>query len=744
MKKHNDKAFSYNILALSIAAAMLGFTGHAWADDDEEDDEEAAEIRRQLSPESEIELGVGHVSARGNKKYGDYSGIDKGGNLIANVSALQRSGNGTGYLAIEGEDLGLDSRSLRIEGGQQGNFSLNLEYSELPKLWSDSYQTPFVNPGDTRQVLPSGWVEAGSTSGMTQLDGSLRSFDVGTVRRMLGVGLTKQLAPEWDAVFNVKTESKEGHRLTGAVIGNSGGNPRAVILAEPVDYKTDQLEAILRHSTEKLQLQFGYYGSIFRDKSSALSWQNPYTGAWGADPAGTAANYPNGYGQLALPPDNQFHQLNASAGYTYSQDTRISGSFSIGRGTQDESFLPYSVNHVAAIPLPRNSLDGEIITTHADLRFSSRLTPKLSFTAAWRYDDRDNKTPQANYYYIGGDSQAQKTTYRTNLPVSSTKQKLSADLAYRLSMNTKLKLDYAYDHYSYDYLAVSRESEHTLKAGVNHRFGDTVSGGLSYAYSDRTTSDYDAGVPFRESFDPAGWPNDGMVWDNVPTQKKYFLAPRKRDKLRAYTNLMPTERLDFQLGLDYYKDDYHKSELGLREAKGLALNFDASLAASEALTANLFATLEKYESDQRSVEIGGVKGNYDDPTRYWAAGIEDRTLTLGAGLRYTPSERLELGGDLTRSDSKGKIDVSGGSSLAGIQSLPDVTSTLDRLDIYGRYWVKKDMSVKLKYVYERYKSKDWAYDGVLSNTMANVVGTNQESMRYRANMVWLSMSWRFQ
>ncbi|QDX82208.1 hypothetical protein B9N43_13710 [Denitratisoma sp. DHT3] len=759
MTRKIDTRFTPNVLAVSIAFIGFNCCGDAWADDDADD------VRRMLRPESEVELGVRHVTATGNDKFGDFIDADTGNQVIANVRVVQRGENDASYFTIDGRNLGLDSRSLKIEGGQQGNFGVRLEYDQLPKLFSDSYQTPFVNPGDTRLVLPAGWVASNATTGMTALATGMRSYDVETLRKSLALGLTKSLSGNWDIAVNFKRDTKEGDRFIGAVIGNSGGNPRAVILPEPVDYTTDQFEATARYTTAKLQLQFGYYGSFFKNANTALSWQNPYANIAGTAWGNPAVGYPLGFGQIGLPPDNQFHQFNASGGYNYSKDTRISGSFSFGRMTQDESFLPYSINSglLVTTAMPRSSLDGKINTTHADFKITSRLTPKLHFTGSYRYDDRDNKTPQSEYWYIGGDSQNQVSTVpaiadrarvRTNLPGSSTKQQIKADFDYRLTMHTKLKFGYEYDWVKKTFEAISSEREHTFNASVDHRFNDMAAGGLAYVWSDRTTSAYNAGAPFLASYsDPAYIASilpinaaDNGLWDNVPTQKKFFLAPRKRDTLRAFANLSPIDRLDLQFSIDHKNDDYYKSELGLRNATGWAANFDASLAATDALTAHMFASWEKYESNQRSAQLGAVKANYLNPGWHWTTDIQDNTFTMGAGLRYKPEGPFEFGGDVTHSDSTGRIRVAVGSLIAATAPalpMPDITSKLNRLDLFGRYWVKKDLSINLKYVYERYTSNDWAYDDVSAATLANVIGTNQASPDYKMHMLGISLSYRF-
>ncbi len=738
MTRKIERRFARNVLAVSIAA--IGMNA-AWADEGEE------EVRRLVRPDSEIEIGVGHLSSDGNNKFGDFTGLDhSGSNLIGNVRVTRRGENDAGYLEIDARNLGLDSRNIKVEGGQQGNFGLRFEYDQLPKLFSDSYQTPFVNPGDTSLVLPAGWVRGANTTAMTRLNTSMRSFDVETMRKSIGLGLTKLLPAGWDVSVNFKREKKDGNRFIGAVIGNSGGNPRAAILPEPVDYTTDQFEATARYTTPKLQLQFGYYGSFFRNDNAALAWQNPYSGtAWGA--AGAF-----GVGQIGLPPDNQFHQIHASGGYNYSKDTRIAGNLSFGRMTQDDTFLPYSINTALAVgtPMPRNSLNGKVNTTHADLKLTSKLTPKMHFTAAYRYDDRDNNTPQSQYWYIGGDSQTQAAAgagkIRVNLPGSSTKQQAHAELDYKLAAHTKLKLGYEYDWVKKTYEAIDWEREHTLKAGVDHRFNEMASAGVSYAYSDRNTSSYNAGAPFLASYSSTYWGPmpANQRWDNVPTQKKFFLAPRKRDKLRAHANVSPNERFDLQFGVDYNDDNYHDSEFGLKGATGWAANIDASLQATDAVTGHAFASYENYESRQRSAELAAVKLNYLNPNRAWLADIEDRTLTVGIGFRVKPGGRYEFGGDYSHARSNGEIQITSGSALAAALPLPDVTSRLNRVDLFGRYWVKKDVSINVKYIYERFRSKDWAYDNVLSNSMANVIGTNQESPDYRVHFIGVSASYRFQ
>lgn len=775
-----DRRAARKLVAASISA--MGFAAFAPAAV-AQDAGPSEEVKRLIEPSSNVNVGAASVS-KGSYAFGDYNGMQKkGGSLILDVSINKRGENNANYLELNGTNLGLDSRNLQIRGGEQGNFGLSLEYDQIHKLWSDSYQTPYNGAGSTNLTLPAGWVSncattaapgvvvgcgvatANATTGlMPNLVGSMKSFNIETQRKSIALGVSKLLPGDWDVAANFKHETKQGSRLMGAVIGTSGGNPRAAVLPEPVDYVTRQLDLIARYTTDNLQAQLAYFGSLFDNKKQGLVFQNAYGGYTnGATSWNNAAvGYPNGFGQMGLPPDNQAHQLNASLGYKLTKDTRLAGSFSYGRMTQNESFLPYTVNTglISTGALPRASLDGKVITTHLDLKLTSKLDPKLNLVAAYRYDNRANKTPQALYNYIGGDAvnqtnigstNANSDRLRYNLPGSSKKQQIDVELDYRLTSHTKLKAGYEYDWVDKTYEAITSEREQTLKGEVHHHFSDSTSGGLSYANSDRKTSSYNAAAPFMAAFTPlyvAGMGAVSLQWDNNPFQRKFFLAPRKRDKLRAFMNFEPIPKLDVQLSGDYKSDAYVDSYYGLKNSRSTGGHLDANYVVSDAFTARAFVSLDRTTSFEKANTLsGGCGGGKAVPTWAgceWTAGITDQGLTSGFGLSYKPGSKYEFGFDFTRVAWTGKTDMWANAAIAVQPTpLPKDTSSLHRVDLFGRFELEKDLSVNVKYIYERYRVTDWAVDGVLSNTLANVIGTNQTSPNYSVHAVGVSLNYQF-
>lgn len=798
MKPTNNTHFSPKLLAASIAA--IGFAAPAaWAQSEEE-------VQRLITPESEIELGIGHVS-RDSYKFGDYTGLNEsGGYGIANIRIVGRDKDSARYYDIVARNLGLDSRSLSIEGGQQGNYGLRFDYSELPKLQSDDFQSPYNGLGSSRLTAPAGWngtidrdlVAAGiqapiaatvvTTPMMTALAANMKSFNVETKRKNLGLGLTKLLPEGWDIDVNFRQDKKDGTKLLGAPLQIAGGGSRGTLLVpDPVDYTTNLFDAVARYTGEKLQLQFAYHASIFNNSAQPLVFDNLFYNA-ASNAGGNMLT-----GRLGQMPDNQFHQLSASGGYTVSKDTRINGSLSIGRMTQDETFLPVTTGDINPSPtLPVTSLGGKINTTHASIKLSTRLTPTVRLVAGYRYDDRDNKTPINQYFYRPADNTSTATypnsataaQVRWNMPLSNTKQVVYGDLDFHLSKATALKLGYDYHHVKHTYEPTTGDSEHTVKAEVKHSFGETASGGVAYAYSDRKSSAYNGAAPLYATYQ-AGYlaslcvaPNTfiykGAVvactgtasatsqatipFLDTPALRKFFLTDRKRDKLHAFANFMPSERVDLQVGASYYNEKYPEAQngFGLAETRGWTANFDASVLMTDAVRGTFFVTYEDYMMRQNahngaSSSTAPVITTLDrqnntaafDPLT-GAVKQNDNTLTVGFGFRVKPGGRYEWGGDLVHAASKVKtsfVDI--GNRLTTILPVPDTLSRLTQFSLFGKYDAKQDTTVNLRYTFAKFRSDDWAWDGQTLTSSTSFIGTGMTSPDYKVHVIGASVSYRF-
>ena len=651
MKHAIEKRFSRTILAASIAA--IGFSAPLTA----QAGEPAEDISSLTRPDSQIEVGVGHVSD-GSFKFGDYGrGLEKSGAyLIGNVEMNTRGADNASYLELNVRNLGLSgSRDIVIKGGEQGNYGLSFGYDELSKLHSDSFMSPYNGMGSSVLTAPGGlaaWAATIDTTPggainapvaatniqtqmMTALAANMKQFNVETKRKGTSLGLTKQLTGGWDVAVNFKREEKDGTKLTGAPMQIGGGGTRGALLApEPINYTTDLFDATARYTDEKLQAQVSYHSSIFKNSNQSLTFDNLYYNPLSTIGASALT------GRLGQMPDNELHQISATGGYSFSKETRLSGNLSFGRLTQNEAFLPYITSSTLVATtgtpytlagLPATSLNGKVETTHLDIKLNTKLTHDLHLTAGYKYDDRDNQTPRNQYFYLPADNNS-ATSYadnatsgnrRTNTPLSKTQQVLYADLDYELSEATKLKFAYDYDKIRHTFEPTAGDSEHTLKAEVKHSFSDTASGGLAYAYSDRNADPYNGADALMGTYTAANLANmcaagNSFSYNGVttactsttsllttpfldtPALRKFFLTDRKRDKLHAFANVAASENLDLQFSANYYEEKYPEAQVGfgLAKATGWSANFDANLAASETVSGMFFATFEDYTTDQ--------------------------------------------------------------------------------------------------------------------------------------------------
>ena len=650
-----------------------------------------------------LDLGPGYVS-NGSYKFGEYNGLYKQGSFLDAGGSARYRGEDANYWNIDATNLGLDTRSLNAEGGKQGTYKLLLNYREIPHFISNSAQTPFLGAGGSSLTLPSGWVPAGTTGTMTALPGSLRQANLETERKRVGVGVSLIGSPAWVYAVNFKHETKEGtQRIAGTF-----STTTAAELVMPVDYVTDQLDASASYTGGKLQAKFGYYQSTFSNNNSSLTWQNPYTPLFG-----------NTAGQLALPPDNQFQQVLASAGYQLGERTRATADIALGRMTQNQNYLAPTLNTSLAVPaLPRNSLDGRVDTTNANLKLVSALTNKLRLNAAYTYNDHNDKTPQSAYTWVSLDSSVNAAT-RTNLPYSFTQNTLKLSADYQLAKRTKTSAGFDYDEHKRTYQEVEKTHENTVWARIITRNLSNVDVSLRVAHAVRNTSGY--GVV------PEIQPPEN------PLMRKYNMADRTRDTAGFRADVAAGQRVNFGFQFNYSNDDYSNSSIGLTSAEDLSLGGDVSVIFTKKTSLHFYLNHEEITSQQAG------SSTYSTPD--WTAQNDDTVDVAGIGMKHTlVPKKLDVGADYTTSRSRGQITVN---TAAPTAAFPDLTTWLDSLKLYATYRLKDNLSLHGAYWYETYNTQNWSIDGVRPNTIPSLLAFGEQPPSYHVNVITLALRYNF-
>ncbi|MGP1680016.1 MAG: MtrB/PioB family decaheme-associated outer membrane protein [Burkholderiales bacterium] len=698
MKTSNQLLLLGMLSALSAAATAADAAGQG-AVDTSKWKCESCKFEQGVS--GTLDVGAGSVSDK-SAEFGQYNGLYKKGGFFIGDGAVRSRGEDGAYWNFDASNLGLDSRALNAEGGKQGSYKLRFKYDETPhRIW-DGALTPYAGSGGASLTLPAGFPAA--TTGAMPLAGTLQQADLYTQRNQLGVGASWNRSREWEYAVNFRHDTREGNilRTGGAFFVNTAQ------LIEPVDYVTDQVDASASYTGKKYQLKFAYYGSKFRNDNHALTWQDPYTAINGET-----------LGQLALPPDNQFHQVSASAGYQFSDKTRASADIAFGRMTQNESFLASTQNAALVVPgLPSASLNGRAKTLDANLKLSSAVTDRLRLQAIYTHNDRDNQTPQAAYPSVATDMFVEAA--RTNLPYSFTQDKLKLSADYRASAKLRGSIGADFDAHKRTFQEVEKTREDTAWGKVSSRITDKVDLTFKLAHGERRNAGSYQIVP---EITPA----------ENPLLRRFNMANRTRETAGLRADIALAENVSLGLGLDSSEDKYKDSTIGLTKGKDLNFSGDISAILTERTRLHFFANRQEIKSNQAGSQTFSVPD--------WSADSKDTIDTYGLGVKHAAiPDKLDIGADYGITRSRSEINVNTGASNP---AFPHVTAKLDSLKLYATYRMKENMSLQAGYWYERYDSRDWMLDGVAPDTIPNVLTLGLQAPQYHVNVVRLSLRYKF-
>ena len=515
-----------------------------------------------INPTHSIEVGAVSVD-KGSYKFGEYNGLERKG-IVPNGGFEVRGGapydsDSAQRWSVEATNLGLRTRTMGAEFGEQGRFRLKFGYDEIQRNQYDDYQTPYSGLGTTTLTLPGYPVAAAacaaapaasssrcSTTGLANWN-SLQSpyatvtpatgatlanavyagsgpgvlipammhggFNIGTLRTRENVEISTVLAPGWSFKFVAKHEDKEGTKLTGVAPGTRQG----ALVPEPINNATNQFKANLSFVDAKSNIDFGYYGSFFQNSIKSWTMANPFAGTL-LDPVfGDAA-------RMVGAAPNQMHRLNLTGGYNFDKTTRLVVSGYYQRMTQDEPFVgPFPATWMVPVTSPQT----KVINTNLNATLTMKPLKDLSLLAQYKYEDRDNQTPSHTYTtaWADGAFPANANTF-TNEPISRKTQQFLLEGDYKLTPKQSVKLGYQYEQiertantsvsqalankYAAQFAAVgaSNESEsgwksdkskeQTLKLEFRSRLAEALSGRLAYDYSQRRAegySDNEGGAP---------------------------------------------------------------------------------------------------------------------------------------------------------------------------------------------------------------------------------------------------------
>lgn len=699
--------FNRKLICLALVAAY----GLAHADDE-------LDVARLTKPDSSISLGAGIVNgnSRDRALFGTYNGMaDDHGYALVDVDVKKRNEETGTWTILQGRNLGLDDRELGFSQQKQGDWRYSVDYSELVRRDPRTVNTALRGSGTSNPTVVR-----------LATPGSGTDYNYELKRKALGLGADKWITPYLQLEVSFKNEDKDGARQYGSgFVCTSGTAPGCLgptatrtgwaLLAfpEPINTNTKQFEAKLNYSGDKLALSGGYYGSFFTNAIGTVTPGVPGTlnNALGS-PLALNTGLQGILGlPMSLPPDNQAHQLYLTGNYAITPSTRANFKYAYSHATQNDNFLG---SGLTGAPGGRSDLGGEVNTTLFQMGLTARPLQKLSLVANVRYEDKQDKTP-IDMYNIEG------TSVFSNSHVSARKLGGKLEASYQVLSATRATL-------GVDYQSVKRElppntntvaglsglrsetEETGYRAELRHSLTEDISGSLGYVTSRRTGSDWyslctsaaciAAGAGYGASV-----PASTLVGISATSIFPMTLTDRTRDKWRFAADWSPTDRFSLQLSAEDGTDHYTSAGAkGLKDSGMTMFGIDATWSMTDAWKLSGYAS-------------HGTQMLHVNHSTGYLADLKNSTDTFGLALTGSPTDRLQVGADLSYTNEKDRyaqsLDPAASAAnqafLAASGGLPDVVYRLTALKLFGKYAVDKNADIRVALIHQRARLNEWSW-----------------------------------
>lgn len=647
-----------------------------------------------------VRAGAGYVSEDA-VKFGEHTGLTDEGVFVDAAAEVSWTDAGARRWEAVARDLGLGTRSLTLQGGEQGRYEVRLVRDSLVNHDFDDALTPFLGVGGDVLTLPDDWVRAPTTDGMARLQASLSDADVESRRHRSGLGAMFEQSEHWSYYVDYRHERREGERVTGATFLVD-----PVELLEPVEYRSHAMDAGMRYRRDTWYLEAAYHGSLFRNQHEALAWDNPFTAvAPGAD-----------RGTLALAPDNQFHRLSLSGAGRPASRIHLSGTASIGYQYQDDDLLESTANAALIAPLPRRSAEAEATVLSIDARLGydppiRGLTMSLDYGA----DVRDNDTEIDAFTQVVTDTFAAGVV--SNQPLSWTRHILSGRFRYWLDAAWRFTGGAAYERYDRDYGADPSTDEYRIWGEMRSRlgFGELK---IELEHADRDAS---GAEPVVASGSPQ---NPLMRWFDV--------ADRNDQAARVALTAFPAAWVEVTLRGEAARTDYDQTRIGRTKRSKRGYGIEVSATAGENVNVFVYALRSIDRTDQRNSQVFGAPD--------WRGEADDDYATLGFGARIVDViDRLDLEIDLTYSDAESDNSV----DLPGFAApLPEIQNERFTARLGADYRLGDAFSLALGLTYETLSRSGWELDGVGIDTIPGFLTLGRSEPEHDVLVMTLSARYR--
>lgn len=681
----------------------------------------------------------------------------------------------TGYfLDLSARDVSQLDQRLGLEFGKRDLWKFHFNWTENPRQWTDEAHQLFAYRGSgvftladtfqsavqaapaTADTSPAdGEWDAGTKGAIVKdvINSSADDIRVGYQRQLGEVGIQFTPTRNWTFSLDAQRERR------GGTIPQSLGMYFALQPAEvaaPVNFETDFARVGAEYSNRSWNVGGQVTVSQFDTGIDSITWDDQL---FLNDVPINANSARPGRGRLTPWSNSDMWKWVVYGGVNFGWHSRLNATYSQSETTQDDPFLPMTINDVINTtlnpsPLPARSLDGKYEDNLGEVVLSSRPLSWFRFKAWFRDFNHDNKSPSlvfADYvstdfqFPLCGNANACGATTnriaRRSLPYSYEQTNLGANLGFTPLDWLDVTAGYEREQMDREFSAVEKSDEDIFKLALDFQVTDWLAARVTGKHQERRADHYDPEY-FLESF-PIG---EAVIAAANEGLRKFIWTDRDRDLGSLLVEVSPKPTWSIYAEAAYAKDEYLDPETGKKIGESETIledrNFDTVDETYEILLAGRvddritaytlggtlspnprFGLYADYTREDREYSlasryrapVGGIGS--DDPLDNWGSDAQDKynTATLGFNADLTKDRRWRLNGNLSRSVGKGDIStdfVPGGNpnSDTTLTKFPQVKTTLSIAQLMLDRAIKDNLDVGLRYWFEKWDEDNFASD----------------------------------
>lgn len=697
-----------------------------------------AEEKEETKVSGKIVTGAQDIQVDAkSSKFFEYRDIPRGftfGTFDVNIE------KGNRYFNFNFTNLRQKDGRYNINFGEYGKFDLNFCWDKTPHRFSFDGKTLYVGreEGGVYYYTISDQIQkdAQSAPNITETRRVISNFLTGAYETGLELIRNKGIldvkftpSVPFTIRLNAQREARNGRRPFGASFGFN----HVVEVPEPIDYKTTNVNLNAEYSKKWGTIVVGFNYSNFENNLQTLIWDNPFRLT--DNPAGSYINGDSSaFGRLSLPPSNNANQFYFKGSFKPLKNTRINASISFGTFNQNEKLLPYTINPVltsyysGALNPPRETAKAEAAITAIDLSLNTKIIKNLYLNAGYGSYDFKNKTEELHLPGYTRFDQAWEPAVSVE-PYSFKREKYYGELTYNLLKKASLKLGL---------------TSSSIKRELGHEDEGKSEETIYHASIDSNLTDW---LLFRVSY-----LNSSREWslDDVkkiyPTFnfKRYHEATREREGLNLLVSVSPFANLDLSASYMQGKDDYTKSDYGLRTQDFTNYSLDISYTLKNGSSLYGFYSNEVYKGAQRSRQSGATYST--DVRDDWSAELKDTIDSYGAGINAVLKKdklNLDISYIYSKADGTSFLDSPPGRT-AGPDLAVNFTKKIDATTLQSirakLLWkLQPRVAMAIGYWYEQYDLEDitrndWKVDMLLTG-MAIYLGALEPAYKYHVGYV---------